>query len=191
MEFDFFGDEAELEKTANSIQPCSIVTQNRRKMSFVARTEAISEVLADIQDNETQHIISNGSFGSNELLSAFSHKHRIKSIYITTWSFNDEFIETLSNINPDKIVFLCDKSIITRKAAFYGRLLLFAESHKNITIKLINGLHAKVTLLDCNDGFYVYEASANFSRNVRIEQFLISKSKELYDFHLEWITRLL
>lgn len=191
MEFDFFGDEAELEKSANSIQPCSIVTQNRRKMSFVARTEAISEVLADIQDNETQHIISNGSFGSNELLAAFSRKHRIKSIHLTTWSFNDEFIDTLSEINPAKIVFLCDKSIITRKAAFYGRLLLSAETHRDFIIKLINGLHAKITLLDCDDGFFVYEASANFSRNVRIEQFLISKSKELYDFNLDWIKGLL
>jgi len=189
--FDFFNDSAKKQKSASDISPSFLVTKNKRRMSFVARTDAISEHLVRLGDNETHHIISNGSFGSNELLLAFHRKNNVKTLYITTWSFNDEFIDVMKEINPEKVVFLCDKSIIGRKAAFYGRLRIFAESRSNFLIKLINGLHSKVMLLECETGFYVYEASANFSRNVRIEQFLVTKSRELYDFHLEWIGRLL
>lgn len=35
------------------------------------------------------------------------------------------------------------------------------------------------------------EGSANFTANPRIEQFIISKSKELFDFHKDWMNEVI
>ena len=54
-----------------------------------------------------------------------------------------------------------------------------------------NKNHAKVSLLQIEDAYFVIEGSANFTANPRIEQFVLTNSKELFDFHRAWMETLL
>jgi len=177
---------------ASGISANRIVTKNIHKMRFVKRTEEVSKYIPDvINDGDCIHLISNGSFGSNELLNAIDDKFNIKKIYVTTWSINNDFIDIIKKINPNDFWFLCDESIKSRKIAYYGRLTKYL-GHLNMKISLVKGMHSKVTLIETEKaGRLVYDASANYSNNVRIEQFNLYKEDNLYNFHLGWIKDLL
>ena len=52
--------------------------------------------------------------------------------------------------------------------------------------------HAKMTLIKTSDGIeYVIESSANLRSCKNVEQFVMSRDHELYDFHRRWISDLI
>lgn len=77
----------------------------------------------------------------------------------------------------------------TREAKVYSFFLneLLSRSQKFTS----NKNHAKVTLCQIDKNYIVIEGSANFTSNPRIEQFVISNSIELYNFHKEWMNKIL
>lgn len=54
-----------------------------------------------------------------------------------------------------------------------------------------NENHSKVTLIENGTDYLVIEGSANFTANPRIEQFVITNSKELYLFHKSWMDEII
>lgn len=167
----------------------SIVRKAKRKMMSIQREECLSDLLPEINKGETLHILSNDNFGSIEMLSVLLKRYDVKSIKITTWSFNEEFVDLIKNqlekgIN---IQFCCDKSIKGRKSNLYAQIVrLKADFSKSLNVVLHDGVHAKVTILDAGDDKITVECSANYSKNVKIEQFCITNDTELYNFHNEW-----
>ena len=190
--FDSIGETEITQPQASAISAKSIVTRNIHKMKFLKRTDKASQIIPEmINEGDCIHFISNGSFGSNEFINAIDDKYNIKKIYVTTWSINNDFIDIINKINPEEFWFLCDESIKSRKIAYYGRLTKYL-AHLNMKISLVKGLHSKVTLLETEKaGKIIYDASANYSNNVRIEQFNLYKDDNLYNFHLGWISKLL
>ena len=47
--------------------------------------------------------------------------------------------------------------------------------------------HAKVVLLQAGEDWLVFEGSANFTANPRIEQFVLNNDRELFEFHKTWM----
>jgi hypothetical protein len=192
-EFDFYGINEnpfaeQKDNEAKSIVTKSIVTQNKRKAIFLTRKDSITELLPkSIRNSTSLHIISSGSFGSNELLDAINDKYKIQSIIVATWSINNDFIDVIHKIDvPTKLII--DRSIITRKAQYYGR---FISINKTCDVVLVRGVHAKLTIIETQEnGKLIIEASANYSNNVKIEQFTITQSNELYGFHKSWMNKL-
>jgi len=189
-ELDFFKNDRR--KEAKDINAKSIVTKNKRKTIFIKRTETIQKMIPNrFEENDSTHIISNGSFGSNELLTAINNKFNINVLWITTWSINNDFIDSIKKMTLNKLYFLCDKSLKSRKIAYYGRMM---EAIKKIDskVKMIAGLHSKVTIAETEKmGKLIIEASANYSKNVRIEQFVVTRDEALYNFHKDWMKKLL
>jgi hypothetical protein len=184
---DFFSD-TPLPK-ASDIKLGNIVTMDKHITKFLSRKDSIKEELPNkIKDDESLHLISNGSFGSNELLMAINEKYHITNLICCTWSINNDFIDVIRDLDAH-CTLIIDKSIIARKAHFYARFLSYCKNSKTV---LIAGMHAKLTLIETEySGNIVYEASANYSSNVRIEQFTLTNSKNLYKFHHEWIESLI
>lgn len=167
----------------------SLVRKNKRRMMSVQREQNLSELMPEIQIGESLHILSNENFGSIEMLSVLLSRYDVKDIKITTWSFNEEFIELITKALEKgiPIQFCCDKSIKGRKAHLYAQVALLRTKFKRIfNLILHDGVHAKVTILDAGIDKIVVECSANYSKNVKIEQFCITNDVELYNFHNEW-----
>lgn len=167
----------------------SLVRKNKRKMMSVQREECLSELLPEINKGESLHILSNENFGSIEMLSVLLSRYDVKDIKITTWSFNEEFVELITKALQKgvSIQFCCDKSIKGRKAHLYAQVARLRIEHRNLfNLILHDGVHAKVTILDSGEDKLVVECSANYSKNVKIEQFCITNDVELYNFHNEW-----
>ena len=51
--------------------------------------------------------------------------------------------------------------------------------------------HSKILLARKGDNYYYFEGSGNMSDNARIEQYRYGNCKQIYDFHQEWMERLI
>lgn len=173
------------------IESKQLLSKNKRKSMLIQREQCISDLLPNISDGEQLYIVSNENFGSIELLSALTSKMKCQEIYITTWSYNLDFISLIESLlsNGVYICFNCDKSIRTRKASYWAQLAdLGYKYKKQFKVKLHDLIHSKVTLIKSDTGYYSIEASANYSKNTRIEQFAITNEQDRYEFNKSWIT---
>lgn len=176
----------------------SRVVKIRSKIRFENKTkrEAVSALITEMpEDGESLHIVSNGSFDYFTLIPHIVEMCNglADEFWFSTW--------TMSRENVIQIVDLFDRGIFrkifaltgeyfrTREAKVYS--LLYDEMKKRGQVFCCNKNHAKVTLLKIGGGYYVIEGSANFTANPRIEQFIISKSKELFDFHKDWMNEVI
>lgn len=115
--------------------------------------------------------------------------------YFSTW--------TISRSNARELLDLFDKKKLRAVAVLSGRYFKARES--SIYAELLDGLlnrrqrfvclenHAKVALLaNHKSGHYItVEGSANFTSNPRIEQCVILNRKDVFAFHLAWMTEAL
>jgi tRNA isopentenyl-2-thiomethyl-A-37 hydroxylase MiaE len=146
-----------------------------------------------IEKNESLHIISSDNFGSIELLKVILKRFNVKEINLTTWSYNEDFIELVKTCLENSIAFnfFVDKSIKTRKAHLYAQIVTLADLHKNLKVKIHHMLHSKVTLIKTYKEYLSIESSANYSKNQRIENYTISNSENLFNFHKDWMNKLI
>lgn len=180
------------EVAINSDQKVSgraIVTREKRKMQLVARLDELKSVVPDVEKNTSIHLISSDNFGSVELLTHLIETEQPTSIFLTTWSYNEDFVSLCEKYlqSGGKIYFFVDKSIKTRKSHLYAQIVTLAHEYEHMIIKTHHMLHSKVTLLACADKRISIEGSANYSKNQRIENFTITESEQLFNFHKKWM----
>lgn len=146
-----------------------------------------------INKNETLHLISSDNFGSIELLKVILKRYKPKEINLTTWSYNEDFLNVIEDCLKENVLinFFVDKSIKTRKTHLYAQLVTLMDIYPILNIRVHHMLHSKITLFDCGNDKIVVESSANYSKNQRIENFTISNSEQLFNFHKKWMFELI
>lgn len=164
----------------------AVKNKAKRKMLFSKRQQNFADIFEDVEAGESLHIISNGNFGNTECLAHLCEVYKPEFVSCTTWTFNDDFIAFMGD-QDCKVSLLVDKSIKTRKGPKLGMLEQKRVNNNNINIKLVDGIHAKIGLIKSKNNYIVIEASANYCMNVRIEQFVITNDKALFEFHKGWI----
>ncbi len=145
--------------------------------------------------DESLHIVSNGSF---DYFTLIPHVIELSNsvaddFYFSTW--------TMSRDNVVQIIDMFDRGLIKNINALTGEYFRSRESKVYAIFEdavlqrsqriFSNKNHAKVTLIHINQNYYVIEGSANFTANPRIEQFVLTNSKELFNFHKEWMNQIL
>jgi len=182
-----FDDDIDFNVTDKNLTAKVIRREAKKKFNILKRGDELAKVLPNIEQGFDYHLISSDNFGSLELLMHVCKMFQIEDIYVTTWSYNNSFVNFIEEqLTKSKISICVDQSIGGRKHSLFNQLKTLAVDNK-INFKQHFGLHSKVTILKGNGIYISLEASANYSENKRIEQFNISTSKELYDFHYSWI----
>lgn len=114
----------------------------------------------------------------------------IDELVISTYSINIKIIDALSaflrNNLIDSVYILISDSAKFRIPAVVDHLEQFRISYPNVTVRYAWN-HSKITLMRCDDQFYVIEGSGNFSENSRHEQYIFLNSKQIYEFRKRWI----
>jgi len=174
----------------NKVKGKSIIQNTKHEMLLLDRFKELKSVMPDkIENNSTIHLISSDNFGSIELLKYFIEKYNIIELLITTWSYNNEFVQIIKNLNTDISIFI-DKSMRTRKAALYNQIAELAVTGK-IQMRVHHMIHSKITLIKTENHYITIEASANYSENQRIENYTITENNELFMFHKKWMSELI
>lgn len=187
-DFGYLFDEIDI-NTDQSIKGKVTSTKLKEKSKLIQRLEELKTVMPQIEKQTTYHLISSDNFGSIELLKHLMDQHKPTEVFITTWSINQEFVDMLEEYLKKgvKIGFYIDKSIKGRKAHLASQIVNLAYEYSNLKLKYHYLLHSKVTLITNGDEFISIEGSANYSKNTRIENFTITESKELFNFHKNWM----
>lgn len=165
---------------------------NRIETKSKLKREAVAEVINEkLEKNVSLHIVSNGRFDYWNIVVRIIEIHNLykSEFYGSTWTMNHE--------NVTSFFHLMDSQKIQKATMLVG--LYFMNREPDVYDTLRNGIqnrggkiqaldvHSKIVLLSNENDFIVFEGSANFTANPRIEQFVLNNNKELYNFHKGWM----
>lgn len=192
-DFDWiFGDEEDELETARQLDtPRILKRESKQKAINALRKEKAKSILTELPANgESYHIISNGSFDYFNFCPIIIDymKGYTEHFYGSTW--------TMSRYNVNELLGLIDAGKIGKISMMTG--IYFKRRESAVYATLLEGLqerhqrflcfecHAKIMLFNYKDTYIVMEGSANFTANPRLEQNVITQSKELWEFHKAW-----
>lgn len=193
-DFNFIYEQIDFNSSEKIKGELKTIKSQKKQTLLLERFKELDSILPKkIDINECIHLISSDNFGSIELAKCLVK--RIKPTYMcfTTWSYNEDFIQFVeSQLKAGvKIDFFVDKSIKTRKSHLYAQIVDLTFEYNFFKIKIHHMLHAKVTIMESENNFISVEASANYSKNQRIENFTITNDAELFNFHKNWMHKLI
>lgn len=146
-------------------------------------------------ENEYFHTISNGTFDYWSVLSILISlcPGVIEQAFISTWTLNHntckEMFDVLDSGKIKKIWVLSGIYFKRREPAVYARLAT-GLAERNQRLKCSEN-HAKVAVLIGNNFQVTMEGSANLTANPRIEQNIVTGSKQVAIFHSEWMKEII
>lgn len=160
------------------------------------RLERAAEALNPLPGpGEYLHVVTGQEFAGFDLLSAFlslSKVKQFKALTLTTLGFSKANLSEMAKmidarqVAPKTLRILCsdffrrsDKDIWKIGAAQAKTLGYGFRSTRN---------HTKLILADVGRP-YIVESSANLRSCSNLEQFTVTQSRRLYDFHAGWISR--
>lgn len=196
MDFKLFSFDEEIETDDVKITSRKLKIQEKLKTKSFLKKEKASIVLSEIPAiGESFHIVSNGSFDYFTLipLTIELMGGKINDFYFSTWTMNYQNVHALLKLFDDKkikkISALVGLYFKKRETAVFNDLY---EGLKKRNQRIFcNENHAKVTLFTNGKDFVTICGSANFTANPRIEQFTVHNSKELFDFHKNWMDEII
>lgn len=150
------------------------------------RLENLKDLCGRLPDDEECFFIeTTKSFNAfTFLVYLIRHSGRIESLFIATYSINDRILNSLINWKNKgligNITIEISESITFRMGKIAKRLELLNQQ-KEITL-IYEWTHRKVACIKTDIGLYVVEGSGNYGENAAKEQYIFSRSKELYEF---------
>jgi hypothetical protein len=146
---------------------------------------------------ETAHFVNNANFdywnAIAEIALILSATRPVTEFYGSTWSINRQNIQELMLLLDTgkilKCAFLTDRSLKRRDNASYAQIVIGLQERNQRFVAFNN--HTKVTILTDGIEYIVTEGSANWTANPRLEQFTVTNSRDLYDFHRGWMEEML
>jgi hypothetical protein len=168
----------------------------RQAMRRITRKEKANEVLGGKipKPGTTTHFISDAKFDYFEIIAeAVRIMGGAEEFYGSTWTMNRvnvlEMVEMLDKGVVKKLSILTGTYFKQRESSVYAQLLTALKRRGMRYVAFIN--HTKIALIKQGNDYIVFEGSANFTANPRLENFIIANNKALYEFHRGWMEEML
>lgn len=148
----------------------------------------LQQVLGPLVQDEHVHVPSMGSWSMHHVLAYLLHKTGPADVWITSWSITEEPIALI-------VEHLENGAIRQLRALFHDRVeAMNPAAHSmarfNLQVKLAK-VHAK-TLVVINDKWAItVKGSANFTRNPRIENYVICTHRAVAEQDRDWIEQVM
>lgn len=180
----------------NDVKPRIIRISSKIKFENKLKREGVEKLITELPSRgESLHIVSNGSFDYFTIIPQIINLsgNAVDEFYFTTWTMSRENVTQIIDLYDrgvfKKVTALTGEYFRTRESKVWSLLSDSLEARKQRVFSSKN--HSKVTLLKIGGEHYIIEGSANFTANPRIEQFILSNSEELFNFHKEWLEEIL
>lgn len=136
------------------------------------------------------HVISSGNFDFWTYVPHLVNlAGRFDEFYCSTWTMSRDVAVDMLRLYDQgrigKISLMTGVYFKRRETAVYALILQGLINRGQRFISFEN--HTKIMLLGSNEHKIVLEGSANLTANPRVEQFIISHSEQLYNFHKTWM----
>ena len=188
--FDLFDDTSGAESTKII---SSRILKRKSKDRYIngMKKEELSKLLDVLpEEGESFHLISNGKYDYYTFIpTILNHVGHIDEFWGSTWTMNRANLEDLFNLfdagKIDTMNIITGLYFKRRETSVYATLVDGMSRRKQKVKSCEN--HAKILLIQSGEKYYVVEGSANWTANPRVEQNMITQSKELYNFHKGWM----
>lgn len=151
----------------------------------------IKQITAPPKKGETIHIVTQSQFNALTFIPYFLEKEIVENIILTTFSISIKSIETIAEMIAQQLITGCfvlvSEFILNLKKKGIIQKLNIEEGKSSRFNWGYGANHSKIILIKTQSNWYVVEGSGNMTMNARIEQYVLTNSKELYNFHKEWI----
>lgn len=182
-----------------SLPDSKILKLKDRKQRLLEKKNNKIKILHELIDRlpvpgEDFHIIGGGNIDAFHIIPCtLCYTRAIEEMYIATWSMTRGNMKDLLKLFDNGKI---RKLNIVISIFFQGRYkgdcaFLKSEMKKRNQKIVICKNHAKIILMDSGDEGLVFQGSANFTANPRIEQMVFSNSRELYGFYRETMDSIL
>lgn len=142
----------------------------------------ITKLIELLKDNEQIQLMSN-AFDSPSILYAINLKEKVEKVVCSTWAITDRGLQVFQELGEKIPVYLLLDKTYSYKWVFESGA---SNLLKNVTFKFTEN-HSKVILIKTSENFYSFVGSMNLSNNPRIENIMISKDKEIFQFYERFI----
>lgn len=142
----------------------------------------ITQLIEFLQENEQIHLMSN-AFDSPSIIYSLNKKEKIKEVICSTWAITDRGLQVFQELSEDAITYLLLDKTYSYKWVFESGAVAYL---KNVRMKFTEN-HSKCILIKTEKNFYTFVGSMNLSNNPRIENIMISRDPELYQFYERFI----
>lgn len=147
-------------------------------------------------DGEQIRIVTQKRFNAFALVSFIvNNVTKLEEIILTTYRIDEMTLRGIENILNERklkkltIVLSAFFTSTKRKEPFAEKLKHLAQTNNRVKAIFCHN-HTKVIGIKSHEGCYVVEGSGNLTSNARIEQYMIEKSEDIFEFHKEWISQL-
>lgn len=139
----------------------------------------IKELIEKMEDCEQIHLMSN-AFDSPSILYAIDKMYGVKTCTCSTWAITDRGLQVFYDLSKCAEVFLLLDKTYSYKWVFESGAI---NQLKNVTMKFSEN-HSKAIIIETICGKkYSFVGSMNLSNNPRLENIMISRDAEIYDFY--------
>ncbi len=191
------GEDQGLETTKN-VSSRSIKLQLKRKMLRVSQRDYLKEAIKECPEPGWQyHLVSANKFDFWTWVPVMiDWIGATENFYCSTWTANRQGVVDMFKI--------FDEGKITGQINFLTGLY-FKRRETSVYATLLDGLlkrggrfkafetHCKILLLknETHHAWLTVEGSANLTGNPRLEQYVVTNDKNLYEFHRDWFEEML
>lgn len=152
---------------------------------IATRQQRLDELVASLKADRHYHIVSYGQWDSHQVLSKILDHFGAARVCLTSWSITELPVKQLLN--------LIAKGLITGiTCLFHSRVKINNPNahqladHAIARVRLTE-IHAKTITIINDDVAISITTTANFSRNKRIEKYVISTHRQIAEADEKWI----
>lgn len=190
---DIIGGAADVDALETCFMPPAVAHRRRprRRMDRLDQQQALTDVIRTLPEpGESVHIVSAAKFDFWTWVPAMLEWiGRTEALYASTWTLSrTNAVELFELWDAGKIgtaSFLTGTYFKRRETAVYSYLLEGIRARGGRYRAFAN--HAKVMLLGGSGAWLVIEGSANLTANPRLEQYVLSNDRALWEFHRGWM----
>jgi len=151
--------------------------------------EKLKLLVDAIAPDKIVHFISEGSWSMINLVTELLKKYNHAVLYFTTYALREFSVKQLITALQKKqliaINILIDNKAKTRTPD------AFKLAEMNVSRIFLTNIHAKVCVIQTPEATISINASANWTTNPRIESGTITMNKEVGQFHIDWMEKIM
>lgn len=149
--------------------------------------EVIKKIVGTMRKDVSMHYVSDGAFSTHELIEHFVKITGPVKLYLTTWAMSENPLRSILNLVDRKMITelncLFDVKITDRAPK------VFAMANSIVTrVKLVH-CHAKIFVIENDEWAIVNNASANMTKNPRMEAGVVCSERRIAELYRNQILK--
>jgi len=182
-------------QTPNGIKSIRMLRHDaKQRFLNMMKQETLSAVMDSLPaTGEVLHVVSNGKFDFWTWVPVLIRLSggKVEHLFASTWTLSranaNEMLRMLNAGDIGMVTLLTGEEFKSRETAVYGTLVEGLLKKHQRYMSCPN--HAKVLLLrnSATATWLTVEGSANFTSNPRIENYVITNERSVFEFHHAWM----